>query len=382
MADLNTLSFASDLIELTLLDPVGTPGAPSVAGDHQVGAVADKLAGFIAAAHTSLDMAVYDFRLAGAAADRIVAALHERAQAGVVVRVIHDPTTAPAAPVPGGDLSIATVGGLGKPDGGAAFLDRIAADAQVKAVSGFQALMHNKYILRDALSDDAAVLTGSANYTTDAWNLQENNLVLLRSQPLSTFYQTDFLQLWTRGKITRSTGTHDTGTVMVGGVAVTVAFTPGESATVVDGIVGVIERAQRRVTIAAMVMSSGPILAAVSEAIDRGLAITGLYDGPQMDTVLHQWAAAGIGTDKAAAWAKVARHLARKNSTPYGPERPHDFMHAKLIVADDVAVTGSFNFSNHARGNAENALFLADASIAACYDETIKRWAARYARDA
>ena len=96
-------------------------------------------------------------------------------------------------------------------------------------------------------------------------------------------------------------------------------------------------------------MSSGPILAAVSEAIDRGVPVGGVYDGPQMDTVLKQWAEAGVGADKANTWEKVAKHLTRKNSIDYSPNSPHDIMHAKVIVADDVLVTGSFNFSNHAR---------------------------------
>jgi hypothetical protein len=29
------------------------------------------------------------------------------------------------------------------------------------------------------------------------------------------------------------------------------------------------------------------------------VSVVGLYDGPQMDTVLRQWAEAGIGADKA-----------------------------------------------------------------------------------
>jgi phosphatidylserine/phosphatidylglycerophosphate/cardiolipin synthase-like enzyme len=168
--------------------------------------------------------------------------------------------------------------------------------------------------------------------------------------------------------------------VRVGGVPVQVAFTPGESATIVHAVVNAIEIAKERLTIAAMVMSSGPIAAAVSEAMDRGLPVTGLYDGPQMDTVLQQWAQAGIGADKANTWQKVASRLSRKDSIPFAPGTSHNFMHDKLIVADDIVVTGSFNFSNHARGNAENTILIKDRAIADAYDAYIKRLAKRYAK--
>ena len=238
--------------------------------------------------------------------------------------------------------------------------------------------MHNKYIIRDGLAASAAVLTGSTNFTNDAWGLQENNILTLASSALSTYYAADFNELWLRGKITDKTGAHDTGTVNIEGSPVTVAFTPGEAATVVRDVVHAIESARSRIVIAAMVMSSGPILAAICEAIDRGLTVNGLYDGPQMDTVLSQWKAAGIAADKAALWLKVHSRLARKNSIPYAPDTPHNFMHLKIIVADDVVVTGSYNFSNHARGNAENVLLIEDSAAANAYADWIGGLAARY----
>ena len=39
-------------------------------------------------------------------------------------------------------------------------------------------------------------------------------------------------------------------------------------------------------------------------------------------------------------------------------------MHAKVVVADDVAFVGSFNFSRSGERNAENVLEIHDAAIA------------------
>jgi hypothetical protein len=51
---------------------------------------------------------------------------------------------------------------------------------------------------------------------------------------------------------------------------------------VLKEIVGAIAAARNRLYVASVVLSSGPILAALSEAIDRGMPLGGLYDGPQI----------------------------------------------------------------------------------------------------
>jgi phosphatidylserine/phosphatidylglycerophosphate/cardiolipin synthase-like enzyme len=115
--------------------------------------------------------------------------------------------------------------------------------------------------------------------------------------------------------------------------------------------------------------------------IDRGIPLAGLYDGPQMDQVERQWKAAHVGADKVNTWEKVASRLVRKNSLPYDsaqPHQPHNFMHNKLVIADDAVVTGSFNLSNHAMGNAENVLLIRDPDIASTYEAYIRQLMTKY----
>jgi phosphatidylserine/phosphatidylglycerophosphate/cardiolipin synthase-like enzyme len=55
-------------------------------------------------------------------------------------------------------------------------------------------------------------------------------------------------------------------------------------------------------------------------------------------------------------------------------------MHAKVVVADDVAFVGSFNFSRSGERNAENVLEIRDAATAdtlAAYVDDVR---ARYPR--
>jgi phosphatidylserine/phosphatidylglycerophosphate/cardiolipin synthase-like enzyme len=377
-----TAAFAEGAIEVTFLQQQGRdPFMVTPERTAQVRDVASRIANFIAEAKSTIDIAIYDFRLRDEAATIVGDGLRAQARKGVQIRIAYDHAADPGPE----EIPSATPSHLEsdqKPLGTDSFVRSLADIAQVKGVTGYRALMHNKYIVRDAQSADAAVLTGSSNYTNDSWGLQDNNLLCLRSQQLASYYARNFTDLWSRGKIVDSTGSHDTGTVRLDDVPITIAFTPGESAAVLKEIVGAIAAARNRLYVASVVLSSGPILAALSEALDRGLPLGGLYDGPQMDQVERQWKAANVGADKVNTWQKVARHLVRKNSIPFDRQnqsQPHNFMHNKLVVADEVVVTGSFNLSNHATGNAENVLLIRDAQFAELYAKYIERLMASYA---
>ena len=377
-----TTSFAEGAIEATFLQQQGRdPFTATPERTAQIRDVANRIANFIGDAKSTIDIAIYDFRLRDEAATIVADGLRALARKGVHVRIIYDHAADPGAdaiPTAAPSHLESDQKLLGTDD----FVRSFADVAQVKGVTGYRVLMHNKYILRDVGSADAAVFTGSSNYTNNSWGLQDNNLLCLRSQQLASYYAQDFTDIWSRGKIVNSTGYRDTGTVRLNDVPVTIAFTPGESPAVLKEIVGAIAAARNRLYVASVVLSSGPILAALSEAIDRGLPLGGLYDGPQMDQVERQWKAANVGTDKVNTWQKVARHLVRKNSIPFdrqNPSQPHNFMHNKLVVADQIVVTGSFNLSNHAMGNAENVLLIRDAAIAELYAKYIQHLMASYA---
>jgi phosphatidylserine/phosphatidylglycerophosphate/cardiolipin synthase-like enzyme len=379
---LETASFAGGAIEVVFLQQQGRdPFTATPERTAQMRDVASRIADFIGAAKSTIDIAIYDFRLRDEAATIVAEALRSQQRKGIPIRIAYDHATDPgpdAVPT----AAPAQLESDQKPLGADSFVRSFADVVQLKSITGYRVLMHNKYIIRDGAAADAAVFTGSSNYTNDSWGLQDNNLLCLHSQQLASYYAKDFSDLWSRGKIVDSTGAHDTGTIRLNDVPVTVAFTPGESPAVLKEIVGAIAAARSRLYVASVVLSSGPILAALSEAIDRGLPLAGLYDGPQMDQVERQWKATNFGTDKINTWQKVARHLTRKNSIPFdshNKSQPHNFMHNKLVLADQVVVTGSFNLSNHAMGNAENVLLIGDAAIADSYAKYIERLMATYA---
>ena len=126
-------------------------------------------------------------------------------------------------------------------------------------------------------------------------------------------------------------------------------------------------RARRRVRIASPVITSAPILATLAELGARGgVDVAGVIDEPQTDAVYGQWATNGISAWKIPLLAKALSLLpfSGKPSTPWGPGTVHDFMHAKVTVADDTVFVGSFNLSRSGEMNAENVLELRDPELA------------------
>jgi phosphatidylserine/phosphatidylglycerophosphate/cardiolipin synthase-like enzyme len=342
-------------------------------GGQQPAEVAGLLADFLGAARTSLHLAIYDFRLGDAAAGPVVRALRERAAAGVDVRIAYDAGKPGTTPSP--------TRGDPAPPGTADFIARLGPGIGSRPITGGDPrqpkLMHQKYAVRDGGTAAGAVWTGSSNWTEDSWSLQENNLLRIDSPDLCRYYETDFAELWQRGDIA-STGENDTGTVPVNGASVQVAFAPGEGEAIDHAIARLIATARRRVTVCSMLLTSTAILHALQGVLRAGrVEYGGLYDRTQMAGVREQWRA-GPSAGKIPLFEEVARPLAGKDSTPYTPGGRHDFMHNKVLVADDTVVTGSFNLSHSATQNAENVLLLHSAELAQRYQDYAASLVRRY----
>jgi phosphatidylserine/phosphatidylglycerophosphate/cardiolipin synthase-like enzyme len=342
-------------------------------GEQTAEQIATLLAGFIAAAERTLDIAAYDFRLEPPTAAIVAAALRERAAAGVRIRIAYDSDRnlmpnlmAGTDPAPSGTETF--VASLGYPS---------------KGISGLK-LMHNKYLVRDTGLPTAQVWAGSTNLDDDAWTLQENNILRVASAQLTSFYAEDFEQLWQTGEIGESGnfGTRDVALTYRGEAAhVRVLFAPGGGETIDALVAQTVRGASWRVRICSMLLNAGNLLNALRDLLAAGdVTADGVYDRTQMAEVLLQWQEIPHNHWKIGAFrAIVARAgLVGKNSTPYTPSSVHDFMHDKVLVVDDTVITGSYNFSRSAELNAENILFIDSRPLAAEYSAYIDHLIARY----
>jgi phosphatidylserine/phosphatidylglycerophosphate/cardiolipin synthase-like enzyme len=306
------------------------------------------LGGWLAAAHESLDVAIYDVRLPSPTAEIVTDALVAASSRGVRVRLAYnfeEERPRPGPPPPKTDPSLLE-----------------SLPVPTRGIPGEPDLMHHKYVVRDG----TAVWTGSTNWTADSWTREENVIVTLESAAVAALYAQDFDQLWQTGDVAKS-GRIDTAPVDVGGVAVRAWFCPKRGDKLAHRIAKAIGGAQRRVRIASPVITSGPILGTLAEVVaDARVDVAGVVDLTQILQVLAQWSENGRASWKTPSLVAALRNapFSGKRSTPYAPGSVHDYMHAKVTVADDVVFVGSFNLSHSGELNAENVLEIHDAALA------------------
>ena len=306
---------------------------------------AHALAEFFAAAKQTLEIAIYDVNLPSELVDIVGGALRDAHQRGVAVRLAYNLDHAKDVPVPPPPITNLEA------------MQKLPFPAE--AIPGVPDLMHHKYVVRDA----ASVWTGSTNWTGDSWTREENVIVTVDSPALAARYREDFEQLWSTRIVARS-GKVDTAPVADG---MRVWFCPGRGEKLAHRIAKAIGSAKRRVRIASPVISSAPILGTLAQvASDGKVDLAGAVDATQIAEVLQQWHENGNAEWKAPLLQTTLTRapFSGKVTTPYAPGSVHDYMHAKVTVADDTVFVGSFNLSHSGELNAENVLELVDPPLA------------------
>jgi phosphatidylserine/phosphatidylglycerophosphate/cardiolipin synthase-like enzyme len=144
-------------------------------------------------------------------------------------------------------------------------------------------------------------------------------------------------------------------------------FCPGYGDALSHRVAKAIGRASHRVRICSPVISAAPVLATLAQVVSDGkVDVAGCVDQTQIAEVISQWHANGVtGWKIPLLETSLSRApFSGKNSTPWAPGSLHDYMHAKVTVADDVVFCGSFNLSHSGETNAEDMLEIHDAKIA------------------
>jgi phosphatidylserine/phosphatidylglycerophosphate/cardiolipin synthase-like enzyme len=327
-------------------------------------AVAEDVGTFLDGARETLDLALYDLRLHDAEAERVRGALVGAMQRGVRVRLLYNLDHPGPIPVPP------------PPEAVSDLIESLPFET--RAVSGVPDLMHHKYVVRDG----SAVLSGSTNWTTDSWTRQENVILTVVSEELATAFTLNFEELWDDGDVEKS-GRVEPRPVQVGGAEARPWFCPDHGEPLAHRIAKHIGKAKRRVRIASPVLTSGPILGTLAEvSAEKRCGLAGVVDETQLDEVYHQWLTNGVSAWKVPLLRSVIEQadFTGKPSTPWSPESVHDYMHAKVVVADDVSFVGSFNLSRSGERNAENVIELHDAETADRLAEYVDEIRALYPR--
>ena len=317
-------------------------------GGQRPADVARGVAAFLAQARTSLDLALYDVRFETGAGALVLAALLAAVQRGVAVRLLYNVAHPGPIPVPP------------PPETAPDALE--ALPIETRGIAGVPDLMHHKFVVRDG----AAVWGGSTNWTDDSWSRQENVIVTVSSKEIAYAYHLAFEELWNRGDVA-GTGDVDPRPADVDGAQVRPWFTPEHGEALSHRIAKHLGKARTRIRIASPVLTSGPILATLVEIVkERRCDLAGVVDDTQIDQVFHQWKTNGVSAWKIPLLQSVLEGApwSGKESIPWTPDSEHNFMHAKIVVADDTAFVGSFNLSRSGERNAENVFEIRDTGIA------------------
>jgi phosphatidylserine/phosphatidylglycerophosphate/cardiolipin synthase-like enzyme len=335
-------------------------------GGQTAAEIAREVASFIGEAHESLDLALYDVRFETDAGALVLATLLAAQQRGIAVRLVYNvdhPGPIPVPPPP--EMTPEAIEALPVP---------------TRGIAGVPDLMHHKYVVRDATD----VWSGSTNWTDDSWTRQENAIIrILGSPPLARAFTLNLDELWKRGKVEHTGRVEPRPVTIDGETEVRAWFTPEYGDALSHRVAKSLGRARGRIRIASPVLTSGPILGTLVEVVNEHRCdVAGVVDETQVDEVFHQWATNGVSAWKIPLLETIltGAPFSGKPSTRWTPQSLHDFMHAKVVVADDVVFIGSFNFSRSGEHNAENVLEIHDASIAdrlaTFVDEIRKRYPA------
>jgi phosphatidylserine/phosphatidylglycerophosphate/cardiolipin synthase-like enzyme len=331
-------------------------------GGQRPADVARGIAGFLSEARTSLELALYDVRFETDAGALVLAALLAAVQRGVDVRLLYNVDHPGPIPVPP------------PPETAPDAIE--ALPVETRGIAGIPDLMHHKFVVRDG----GSIWTGSANWTDDSWSRQENVIVTVESRELAYAYSLAFRGLWESGVVERS-GKVEPRPVDVGAARVRPWFTPEHGEALSHRIAKHLGKARSRIRIASPVLTSGPILGTLVEIVkEQRCDLAGVVDDTQVDQVFGQWRTNGVSAWKIPLLQGVLEGApwSGKASVPWTPESVHDFMHAKLVVADDTTFVGSFNLSRSGERNAENVLEIRDAAIAGRLAGFVDEIRARY----
>lgn len=167
---------------------------------------------------------------------------------------------------------------------------------------------------------------------------------------------------------TTQTYTADTQSIATQNNQINAYFTPQDNCE--RKIINVIDSAKKQILIQAYGFTSVGIGEALTRALSRGVVVRILLDKSNAKAVAHQPV-----TAQDYSTLKILKKIQKAEIVI---DHAPGIAHNKIIIADDVVITGSFNFTTSAQQrNAENIIILYNAQIAQIYQ---KNWDLRYKR--
>ncbi len=310
--------------------------------------ITDTIIAYLDLAEETIDFTMYE-----AQSEDIVAALNAAYDRGVQVRVISDDEGDNEA---FGQLNAAIPFLEGNPDG----------------------IMHNKFIIIDADSEDASwTITGSTNHTLANLGWDYNNMICIQDQSLARAYRLEFQEMWgsdlaqpdANNARFGSEKTDNTPHIFrINDIPVELYFSPSDA--VKNRVEEAIDLAENEMAFAILVFTENALGTAVYNAHERGVTVNGIIDyvefnGSEYDFLLNN----GVNVQD--------YQNADGSQWPDGPTLHHKYAIIDYAEGSDnpLVITGSYNWTASAGSiHDENTLLIYDAEVANWY------WQEFYAR--
>jgi phosphatidylserine/phosphatidylglycerophosphate/cardiolipin synthase-like enzyme len=303
--------FADGAIQVWFTDPEGIRGSPKPL---------DALLGAVNSAQKSLDIAIYNF-----SEPALANALIHAKNRGVQVRLVMESDNL-TKPVPQWLLT------AGIP---------IIGDGQ-------DSLMHDKFMVVDGKT----LLVGSANFTDNGLNTDNNYLLQINDPNLAEAYSEEFESMFVNGNFGATDLQSSPRTdFKPGGIPLEVYFSPEDGIS--HHLLDLVGQAEKSVYFLAYTFTLDNLGQELVDKHQSGLDVRGVFEGDMLP--------GSTGTEF---------DLLRRAGMDIRLDGNPNLMHEKLLVIDGEAVViGSYNFTRAAdERNDENILIIHDPRLVSLFE--------------
>jgi len=231
-------------------------------------------------------------------------------------------------------------------------------DGSTNAEGALYGIMHNKFIVIDAVSvdpDDAWVITGSMNFTNDQVKVDKQNVIAVQDMSLAKAYRLEFDEMFS-GKFGPDKSNNTPHEFIIDGKRVEVHFSPSDE--VETRMIERIDAAYYDLHFAVFSLTRFGISYAIEDAVtERGVFASGIYDQTNADD------STAVNILEDALGDRFFNYSAA------------NLLHHKYLIidpncpeGDPLVWTGSHNWSTSANSrNDENTIVVHDSTTANLY---------------
>ncbi len=347
---ISTISFSQNpKIKCYFNHPVNSTLNSGVKAVYLNGTFPDTIVAYINRAKYTLDIAIYNYvSIAGDALSKYATAVNNAKARGVKVRWVYDGSSSNT--------------GLKLVD---TTIHRIASPTS----SGY-GIMHNKFVVIDvnsADSNDAWVLTGSCNWTSQQITTDYNNLLFIQNKDVAQLYYTEFNKMWGGTGLTPDTTLSKFGPKKstslyhlfnVNGTSLEVYFSPKD--TVGKHLKSVINAATNELFFGIYTFTDNAFATPINTKLSAGVSVRGIMDNFSKTYTPYTTLSTTLGANMI---------LYTGTGIYHNKVLLKDALHP---ANDPTVFTGSFNWSTAAQiSNDENAVIVHDPFIANQYYQSL-----------